>query len=134
MNSPMPVCPTCKSIRLEDIGIFVRPNVMVSTGESRENAKNSDKNIRRIADQYGLTDMNNKGGQAIKRAAPAPASGPTVKVGGIDVPVSTAAGAGCINLPNMAQKLPVSGAARAPQQSAMMKGMTRVVGEHKGAA
>lgn len=132
MNSPMPCCPQCGGRRLEDWGEDI--NVM---GGASDNTKNSDNNFRRIADQYGLTDMNNKDGQAVKRHKPAPAAKsnePTVKVGGIDVPMSLAGSAGCANIPGMAQSLKAQIGAGSPSNSPMMKQMTRVAAEHKGAA
>lgn len=132
MNSPMPACPTCKSIRLRDDGIYTPPNVMVSTGQAKAHADNTDNNFRRIADKYGLTDMNNKDGQAVKRAAPVAQSGPTINLGGYQVPASAAAGGQCVHLPGMAQKIPSSnGPGPVKRDSAMMKDMTRVVANHK---
>jgi hypothetical protein len=129
MNDRIVECPHCGSRRCEDWGEAI--NVM---GGLSDNTKNSDTNFRNVADRYGLTDMNNKDGQAVKRAAPRvqpQRNEPTVKVGGIDVPVSMASGAGCINLPGMAQKIPQSQTVRQAPKSDMMRKMTRAVAEHK---
>lgn len=140
MNSPMPSCPTCKSIRLHDGGIYTPPNVMVSAGQSREHAQNTDSNFRRIADKYGLTDMNNKNGQPVKRGAPAPVQqnappGATVNIGGYQVPFSAAAGGQCVHMPSMSQKIPTSnGAMPMKKDSKMMRDMTNVVASHKASA
>lgn len=138
MNSPPPACPKCGSVKVEDFGVTtfdlgktLRSNFGISSSDSA--AKQSDKNLRRIADRYELTDMNNKDGQAVKRAAPAaPASGRVTSIGGYQVPESAAAGC---------HRLPVTAKLKGPQiqgtnmnKSPMLKGMTRVVAEHKGKA
>lgn len=132
MNSPLPQCPTCSGIKLEDRGVYIPSSVMISGAQSHENTKNTDANLRRTAERYGLTDMNNKDGQAVKRAAPparmdSPLAGQHVKVGGYDLPF----GAGCHNIPSAAQKIPTASVPVKASSSAMMNKMTRVVGEHK---
>lgn len=134
MNSPTPACPACGSIRLEDQGEHKPYSPMISTGQSKERAKNTDDNFRRVADRYGLTDMNNKDGQAVKRSAPPPiVAGPTVNIGGYQVPLSQAGAGACVNMPGMAQKIPSNPNASIKKSGSMSKmmQMTRPVAEHK---
>lgn len=131
MNSPMPACPHCGAIRLQDCG-----EVMNIMGGASDNTRNSDANFRRIADRYGLTDMNNKDGKAVRGAAAAPSSGQMVSVGGIQIPMEQAMRGECINKPEMAQKIPTASkdSARRPvseKNRGLMKQMTKVVAEHK---
>jgi hypothetical protein len=130
MNSPMPTCPHCASRRVQDWGEAIN-----HMGGLSDNTKNSDRNFRNVADRYGLTNMDNKDGRAVKRPhVSPPTQGPSVKIGGIEVPAGMAAGAACVNLPGMAQKIPQATAPRSAPKSPMMKQMTRVVGEHKASA
>ncbi len=128
LQSPQPTCPHCGAIKLEDWGEAIN-----HMGGLSDNSKNSDTNFKRVADRYGLTDMNNKDGQAVKRPAnSAPASGPTVKIGGIEVPISQAASGACVNMPNMAKSMTAPINQATPKNAPLMREMTRVVGEHKG--
>lgn len=126
MNSPQPECPHCGCLKLEDWGEAI--NIM---GGASENTQNSDRNFRNIAEKYGLTDMNNKDGQGVKRAAPSPENGPTVSVGGYQVPASVAGAGGCMNLPNVGVPMKAQVNQATPKNSPMMKQMTNVVAEHK---
>jgi hypothetical protein len=128
MNSPMPTCPHCSCIKLEDCGEAM--NIM---GGLSANSQNSDSNFRRIADRYGLSDMNNKDGQAVKRSAPEPVGGATVSIGGYQVPLASAASGACAHMPGMSVPMKAAVGQGSSKPSSMMKGMTRVVAEHKGA-
>lgn len=140
MTSPQPKCPKCSSIKCEDFGptTFDLGQCKESThypsvAAARDVNKRSDVNLRRVADRYGLTNMNNKDGQAVKRAAPAPASnGPMTSVGGYQVPAS--ATGGCHRLPVTVKLAGPQIQESNPTNSKMLKGMTRVVAEHKGKA
>lgn len=93
-------------------------------------AKNSDQNFRRIADRYGMTDMSNKDGKAIK-APSANTSGPSVNFGGMQVPMDAAASGACVNMPSMAKPLAQSSAIRHKPDSNMLKNLTSVVAKHQ---
>lgn len=135
MNSPIPCCPKCGARRIEDFGETTfdegytqTSNFGISTGQ----VKQSDNNLRRIADRYGMTNMDNKDGRPAKRPKETPqGNGATVKIGGIDVPVSVAGGAGCINIPGMAQSMKAQVGVASSIASPTMKQMTRIAAEHK---
>lgn len=133
MNSPMPQCPHCGARRLEDWGEAIETGII--GGAARAHIQNSDANLRRVAERYGLADMNNRDGQAVKRAAPsAPSSsGRTISVGGYQMPLESVASGACVNMPGLAKPIPVNPKASnaVPKNSPMMRQMTRVVGEHK---
>lgn len=139
MNDHIMECPKCSSRKVADGGETTfdegyTQSSSVAFHSSDSAVKQSDANLRRIADKFGLTNMDNSGGQAVKRAAPTPAAQPnepTVSVGGVAVPVSQAQSGACINLPELAQKLPTATGARTPNKSAMLKQMTNVRAEHK---
>lgn len=140
MTSPSPSCPKCGAVTTYDLGetaydlgYFQRTNFANQSNSSaaREVVKQSDANLRRIADKYGLTDMDNKDGKAVKRAAPPSPAGAKVKLGGFEVDANAASMAGC-------QRLPVTAKLAGPQikevntnSSPMLKKMTRVAYEHK---
>lgn len=132
-------CPQCGAIKVADLGIpKPAPEAPYVIGaQARSDIKNSDKNLRRVAERYGMTDMNNKDGMAVKRApssSPLVQMGPTVNVGGAQVPIDAAIGGACISLPGMAQKLKGtwSGAGSPNAGMPSMAGMTNVVGRHDG--
>lgn len=141
MTSPSPACPKCGSLKNEDYGdtTFALGQIQEArhtpaSSAAREVNQRSDANLRRIADRYDLTNMNNKDGQAVKRAprAPVPSDGRMTTVGGYQVPENTALSAGC-------HRLPITAKLKGPQiqeintnKSPMLKGMTRVAYEHKG--
>lgn len=128
------VCPQCGSIKLHDFGESgpVPEAPYVIGADSRAHSKNSDANLKRVAERYGMTNMSNKDGRGVK-AQPAAASfsGPTTKIGGIDVPVEAGISGACINVPQMAQSLSATwtGPGKTPN---MLKSMTNVVGKHDG--
>lgn len=126
------VCPHCDSIKLRDCGLAGRPieAPSVISGEARNNIKNSDANLRRIAERYDMTNMSNKDGRGVKANQAAQQTGPSVNVGGVPVPVSAAASGACINMPNMAKTL--TGSWSGAKEGGMLKGMTNVVGRHDG--
>ncbi len=77
--------------------------------------------------------MNNKDGQAVKgaRSAPPLVKGEKmVKVGGFSVPESQAMTGACVNDRSAAKQLKAD-LNGVPKTTAMLKGMTRVVAEHK---
>lgn len=134
MNSPMPECPQCGSRRLEDWGEAWETGVV--GGDAHADTKHTDATFRRVADRYGLTDMNNKDGQAVKRpAAPKPVAGmqpgATVNIGGYQVPLSQAASGACVHMPGMAKPISAPINQSTPKHSPMMNKMTNVVAEHK---
>lgn len=133
MNSPTPACPACESIKVEDWGSTDRPMGWIKTQRAAPDAawkaKNSDQNFRRIADRYGMTDMSNKDGKAVK-AHKSDNSGPTVNLGGIPVPLSATGGA-CVNIPSMSQPIKQGSVARSKTDSNMLKSMTSVIAKHQ---
>lgn len=139
MNSPMPECPSCGGRRLEDWGECVEREgwIRITTAgpTNFDTVKRSDNNLRRVADRYGLTDMNNKDGQAVKRSpTPSAAPGPMVNVGGYQVPASVAASGGCMTIPGIGVPMKTEINKAEVKSSPMMKRMTRVVAEHKANA
>ena len=105
LNMPMPSCPHCACIRLQDWGEAI--NIMAGASAA---TKANDANLRSLAARHGLTDMSNKDGKSIKanaraQTAPLPqqfgGQQATAKLSGIDVPF----GSGCVNVPGMARKL-----------------------------
>lgn len=133
------VCPHCDSIKLLDCGVAKEFDInkfggAVIDSQARENIKSSNANLKRIAERYGMSDMSNKDGRGVKAqpAAQQQPTGPTTKVGGIDIPLSAIGG--CVNLPGMATPLKGtwSGAGTPQQGMPNMAGMTNVVGRHDG--
>ena len=85
MNSPQPTCPHCGSIKLEDLGEYRAPQIMIG---GKGDAKYIDSELKSIATQYGMTNMSNKGGKPVKGGAmPARGDFGYVKVHGVEVPV-----------------------------------------------
>ena len=132
MNAPTPECPRCGARKKEDWGPDNGPEGIYRSRDATfgrsGSLKQSDANLRRIADRYELTNISNKDGRAAKSAPQAPTGGPTMKIGGYDVPVSESAG--CHRLPvtvPLTAKVNVAKTAH----SGMVKSMTRVVAEHK---
>jgi hypothetical protein len=128
MNSPQPTCPRCASIKLEDWGVAT--NVMVGVDGG---GKQSDANLRRIADRYGLTDMSNKDGRAVKSAAPAAKGelGSITLPGGVQAPVDYTPK--CSHIPMSSTPLKLEAGARFSGR-ARHSVPTNVVAEHKGVA
>lgn len=137
MNSPHPNCPHCRCMKLEDWGEAI--NIGVADSITHALNQGTDNNLQRIADRYGLSDMSNKDGQAVKRAAPTPAVDPKgdpaklVTVGGYQVSADAAAVGGCVNMNNVTSPLSAKiGEATPNKTSPMMKQMTNVVAAHTG--
>lgn len=64
LNAPTPVCPSCGGMKVTDHGEHVeRPShFSIGTGV----VGRTDKTLRAIADQHGLSDINNKDGRPAK--------------------------------------------------------------------
>lgn len=88
------ICPLCGSRKLEDwgevsassrLGMF--RSQQASFGKAGAGAR-IDNTLRGLADSFGMTDINNKGGQAAKRA-PEQGRGEfgTMKIMGAEVPI-----------------------------------------------
>ena len=60
-------CPTCS--RLEPERVFLTPPAIRS-----ENTSRSDTIVKELASDFGLSNMSNKGGQAVKQAPSGPAA------------------------------------------------------------
>lgn len=133
MTAPTPVCPKCRGIKTEDYGTTTYDlgyHQTSSFGIGTGVLKQSDANLRRIADRYGLTDMSNKDGQAVKRPPKQQSTGEKVKLAGYEVPADAA---------GSCHRLGVTSKLKGPQIqevnpniSPMLKQNTRVVAEHKG--
>lgn len=85
-----PVCPRCSGYKVHDMGyeagavpgpIFAAPYVSSGTGKS------VDATLRQQADQYGLTNMDNRDGKPIKGSTQNPHGYETKNYFGIDVPI-----------------------------------------------
>jgi len=127
------VCPSCESIKLEDWGESRsrKEGWERVQGAVTSHLKQSDANLRRVAERYGMTDMSNKDGKGVKvNQSAQQQTGPTVNVGGVPVPIPAAASGACINMPNMAKTL--TGSWSGAKEGNMLKGMTNVVGRHDG--
>lgn len=134
LTAPTPACPKCGAISVKDfgdttldLGYFQLAGGGVITGKARQ----EEKSLRAVAESFGMTNMSNKGGKAVKSAAVSPSGGPTVKVGGIDVPLSAAATGACVRMPGMSQSMKAPVGAGKTTASPMLSQQTRVVGRHK---
>lgn len=83
MNSPMPECPQCRSVKLEDWGV----NASFGIGGS---GRRMDATLRKLADAHGMTDINNKDGRPAKgyQADTAPGKYGTKTIAGVEVPIN----------------------------------------------
>lgn len=130
------LCPKCSSIKVETLGdttfdLGYSQSSVPGVHYSDSHAKQSDVSLRRVADRYGLTDMNNRDGQAVKRKPVTAPTGPTTNVGGYQVPLMDAVSGACTRLP---MTVPLKAKVSAPNvnKSPMLKGMTNVVASHQG--
>lgn len=138
LNAPTPQCPCCRSMKVTDWG---ESSQFDKVGPVRsQNAHNGspgagqriDGTLQRLADAYGLTDINNAGGKAAKgQSAPAKGKYGNFEIAGVSVPIddkiTTVSGSSSYTpfaVPTSKGKLP--GARAIP------RAMTEVIAEHKG--
>lgn len=144
--SNQPECPKCRSIKLQErdygnmppTSMRADPTAHTSTSVLRR----TDATLRNLATDYGLTDINNKNGQAAKGHHPRPEAGARGKYGnmnvlGVDVPINDTITTVSGSTPYTAFKAPVAPQGGLPGRETANKalsGMTKVTAEHKGAA
>lgn len=131
MNSPLPACPQCGCIKIEDWGEAMNPMIGGQGG-----AKQMDADMRSLADNLGMTNLSNKDGRAMKGGSQTAAKGEMGHIklpGGVMAPVDFSPKCSNIGLTSTPLKLQ-TGAAFSGKPSPGQSIPTRVVASHKGAA
>lgn len=121
-------CPACACIKLEDWGQgdslgWEKIRSASSSVHDMSAFNRTNDSIQEMADRGGLSNMTNKDGKAVLGAQSH--SGPTVAVGGIQVPMSAVQSGACVNVPSMAQKL--TGKWNGSNGAGSLKSQTEVV-------
>lgn len=126
MTSPQPECPRCRCIKVEDWGTPQGLNI------GNGSVKRMDATLQRMADQHGLTDINNTGGRAAKSHTPDKAEGKygNLNIMGVEAPVNDSASAAWGSTPYTAFNVPAARSKLPGNRSTMP--FTNVTAEHKG--
>lgn len=134
LDNPMPECPKCRSIKLE-VGHYGD----MGSGRADPNAATSSSQVKRIdavlrnqAHQFGMTDINNSGGQAAKSHKPDPTAGKygTMNIMGVEAPIGDRPSAAWGSSPYTAFKAPSSKGEKLPGNRSTRQ-YTNVTHEHK---